>query len=209
MSEPRRRAEALHTVAPGVLHWSVQDDRIDFRSEAYAVATPGGNVLIDPLPLDAGLVERLLPVRAVCITGGFHQRSAWRLRRELRADVHAPRGAEGLLEAPDHEFGDGGQPVPGLTAIECHGPTNPHYLFRFDAPDRRSVLFCADLLMRGDDGPFAFVPDDHQTDPARTRAAARRLLDMPVDVLCPAHGRPLTEGVGRALRRAISGGEAG
>ena len=53
------------------------------------------------------------------------------------------------------------------------------------------MLFIGDLLLRpAGDGPFGFVPDEHVDDPALTRATVRSLLDLPVTVLCPAHGAP-------------------
>ena len=41
MSEPKSRARRVQGIAPGVLHWTFHDDRIDFRSDAYAVREEG------------------------------------------------------------------------------------------------------------------------------------------------------------------------
>jgi hypothetical protein len=53
MTEPATLAREWDVVIPGVRHWSVNDDRIGFRSDAYAVESPSGIVLVDPLPLEA------------------------------------------------------------------------------------------------------------------------------------------------------------
>jgi len=42
MSEPRAVAETVETLLPGLLHYHLQDERIDFRSDAYVVTTPRG-----------------------------------------------------------------------------------------------------------------------------------------------------------------------
>ncbi|HXV75494.1 MAG TPA: MBL fold metallo-hydrolase [Candidatus Polarisedimenticolaceae bacterium] len=203
MSEPCRSTREIATIVPGVRHWSVLDDRVGFRSEAYAIDGPFGRVLIDPLPFDDPVGNELEPISAICITGAFHQRSAWRLRRRFRVPVHAPHGAAPLVEPPDRHYRDGEQPLAGLYARFRHGPTNPHAVLVWQAPSHR-VLFSGDLLIRAAGGPFSLVPDEHQQDPARTRAAVRALLDEAADVLCPAHGAPLTGGVAAAIAAAIA-----
>ena len=81
MSEPQAQAKKITKIAPGILHWTLKDDRIDFRSDAFAVEEEGRLVLIDPLPLTRSALKRLENVQAICLTGSCHQRSAWRYRR--------------------------------------------------------------------------------------------------------------------------------
>ncbi len=203
MSEPTNRARVVDTIVPGVRHWSVNDDRIDFRSDAYAVTSSAGTVVIDPLPLTAAAAESLGPVRAVCITGGFHQRSAWSFRERTGAVVHAPRGARGLLEQPDAWYDDGDEPVAGIRAWRRFGPSNPHFVLLWGVAGRGSVLFSADLLVRGPNGAFRMASDDHQDDPARCRESVKSLLELDADVLCPAHGAAQVGGVVAVIRAAL------
>ena len=193
---------------PGIRHWTIHDERIDFRSESYAVEVDGRWVLIDPLPLAETALERFGPVAAIWLTGGFHQRAAWRLRQRFRVPVHVPIGAQGLDERPDWEYTDGARIGKGLVALHRPGPTAPHYVFLLEREGGRAALFCADLLMRAGDGPFAFVPDEHQDDPAGTRESVRRLLELDVDLLCPAHGEPALEDGTEAMRKALERDEA-
>jgi glyoxylase-like metal-dependent hydrolase (beta-lactamase superfamily II) len=203
MSEPRTRAETLVTIGAGLDHWTILDERIDFRSEAYAVGHADGTVLIDPLPLSDELARSLEPVQAIVITGGFHQRACWTARRLYGAPVYAPAGADGLDEAPDESYEDGAILPGGLRALERPGPTNPHFALTLSLPGDTLVVFAADLLMRGADGPFAFVPDDHQDDPARSRDSVRRLLTLSPDTLCPAHGAPSIGSATARIREAL------
>ena len=83
MSEPRTIATGADEVVPGVWHWTLHDERIDFVSDSYALASDEGVVLIDPLPLAEESLRGLGAVVAICLTCGSHQRSAWRYRREL------------------------------------------------------------------------------------------------------------------------------
>jgi glyoxylase-like metal-dependent hydrolase (beta-lactamase superfamily II) len=203
VSEPRTVAEAAAEVVPGVWHWSIHDERIDFRSEAYAVAAPGGAVLIDPLPLADSALAAIGPIAAVCVTGGHHQRSAWRYRRALGAAVHVPEGAGGLEEEPDGRYGPDARLPGGLRAIHAPGPTSAHYALLHERPDGAGVLFIADLMLRVGDGPLVFLPDRHVEDRAQARATARALMRLAVGALCPAHGAPVVGGARAAIRAAL------
>lgn len=200
MSEPKNRADRIDRVRPGILNWHVLDDRIEFRSDAYAVVRGGRAVLIDPLPLTARSLEELGTVEAICLTGSCHQRSAWRYRKHFGVKVHAPEGSEGLEEQPDALYRDGDRLPGDLVAVHAPGPTGRHYALHLETGD--GTLFCADVLYR-EEGRVGFIPDRYQDDPKRTRDTARRLLDLRFAVLCFSHGAPLAEDPHGAIRRAL------
>ncbi len=208
MSEPVTRAERRVWLLPTLGHWTIQDERIDFRSEAYAVRHGGTEVWIDPLPLADGLLPPDGGLTAIVLTGAFHQRSAWSLRRRLGAPVLAPRGAANLDEAADREYEDSDRLPGGLRAIEAPGPRSPHFALIAEADGAR-ILFCGDLLMRDGDGPFAFVPDEHHDDPARARVSLQRLAGERPRHLCPAHGAPSLGDAERRIREALASDRGG
>lgn len=203
MSEPTTQAVELETVRPDLLHWWVHDDRIDNRSDAWAVLHDGRLVLIDPLPMEESVIGALethgQPV-AVCLTGSCHQRSAWRLRKRFGIKVYAPQGAEGLEEVPDVDYAEGVALPGGLVPVHAPGPTEVHYALHLDRDE--GVLFCADVLIHRDEG-LGFVDPKWQDDPARTRESARRFLDLKFAVLCPAHGAAVTHRPKEAIRKAL------
>ena len=203
MSEPTAIASTVELLVPGIFHWTVEDDRIAFRSDAYALATTAGTVLIDPLPVAAKALERLGRIEAICLSVQSHQRSSWKLRRQLGVRVYAPRAAEGLEESPDHWYSEG-DPLPGgLRAIHAPGPCEASYVFY---SRETSVLFLGDLLIREPRGRFRFVSDEYMDDPPAARASVEKILalsDLSYDVLCSAHGNPLKGGTVDAIRRAI------
>jgi glyoxylase-like metal-dependent hydrolase (beta-lactamase superfamily II) len=193
VSEPKAAAARVEVVVPGVWHWAVRDDRIGgFVSSAHAVEADGGAVLIDPLPLAADALAGLGGVAAVVLTCGSHQRSSWRLRRELGVPVYAPAAVRAVDEEPDVRYEDGAELPAVLRAVFAPGPgTTQHVLLRRGEP---SVLFCADHFVLPPDGELAFVPDEFVHDPAGVRSTARRLLDLDFEVLCLGHGaRAITE----------------
>jgi glyoxylase-like metal-dependent hydrolase (beta-lactamase superfamily II) len=201
MSEPQAVAARVVEVVPGVWHWSLEDERIGgFIGAAHAVRAGGGLVLIDPLPLEEAAFRRLGDVSAICLTCGSHQRSAWRLRRKLGVDVHAPALVREVDEEPDVRYEEG-DTLPGdLEAFFTPGPgTTQHALLERG----RGVLFTADLFVRPEGAELGFVPDEFLHDPAEARRSARRLLDLEFQVLCTGHGVPLADDPKGAIRALL------
>jgi glyoxylase-like metal-dependent hydrolase (beta-lactamase superfamily II) len=198
MSEPKQKARTVEEVAPGLLHWTVYDDRIEARSDAWALTHKQGAVLIDPLPIEEAKLGRLPRPTTICLTIQSHQRSAWRYRKRFGARVYAPTGADGLEERPDVWYHEGSSLPGGLRALHAPGPTEASFVLL-----HRNILFLGDLLARGDDGPLRFVPNEFMDAPELARASVRGLVDLAIDILCPGHGAPLTDGARDALRQAL------
>jgi hypothetical protein len=200
VSEPKATARELLDIAPGVVGWHLQDERIGgVTSGAYAVrAQNGGSVLIDPLPLADDALLRLEPVAAIVLTAATHQRSSWRYRERFGVEVWIPRGSRATEEPADREYADG-DPLPGdLQAVHSPGPELPHFsLYLARAP---GVVFSPDLVMLLPDGELTLVPGEYHDDPAETRRSVERTLDLDFEILCLAHGLPLTDDPKAALR---------
>lgn len=203
MSEPKAVAERIEEVVPGVLHWHLADDRIGgHTSAAHAVVGEEGTVLIDPLPLAAEAAAQLGPVSAILLTTGSHQRSAWRLRRELDVPVWVPALARAIDEEADERYGHG-DVLPGdLLAVFTPGAGTTQHTFLLD--DR--VAFVPDLLMRPPGESLSLVPGEYMHDPEQARQSLERLVDEHrFDVLCLSHGVPVTEDPEAAIRAALAG----
>src|SRR5207248_2680438 len=134
-------------VVPGVWHWHVADERIGgYISAAHAVRADGGVVLVDPLPLAEEALSRLGDVSAVCLTTSSHQRSAWRLRRELGVGVWAPAASREVEEEPDERYSERDALPAGLRPIFTPGAgTTQHSLL---LNREGGVLFTPDLFVR-------------------------------------------------------------
>lgn len=200
MAEARAVAENVEEVAPGVWHWSISDERIGgFVGDSYAVAGDQGVVLIDPHRLAPAALAKLGPVEAIVLTSGSHQRSTWRLSKELGAPVHAPALSKEVEEEPDERYGDGDELPGGLRAVYTPGAgTTQHTLLRGD------VAFVPDVILRMPDGSVALVPEEYAHDREEARRSAEKLLDLPFSVLLLMHGG-LVEGDPKAqIRAAIS-----
>ena len=132
VSEPKAIAHETVEIVPGLWCWAVEDERIGgFFSAAHAFAAEEGVVLVDPLPLETSALAALGEPAAICLTSGSHQRSAWRLRRELGLRVYAPALVKEVEEEPDVRYRKGDVLPGGLKAIFAPGPgTTQHALRR-------------------------------------------------------------------------------
>jgi glyoxylase-like metal-dependent hydrolase (beta-lactamase superfamily II) len=92
----------------------------------------------------------------------------------------------------------------GLQVIHTPGHT-PGSICLYQPAGR--VLFCGDLLFNGHPltgrAGLRFSIAQFSGDVAQARESVRRLLEVPVDVLCFGHGEPILEGAGRRVRELL------
>jgi glyoxylase-like metal-dependent hydrolase (beta-lactamase superfamily II) len=203
VSEPRASAEAVEEVVPGVWHWEVADERIGgYVSSAHAVGAEGGVVLIDPLPLVLDALVGLGDVSEICLTTSSHQRSAWRLRRELGVRVWAPAASREVEEEPDERYSEGDELPAGLQPIFTPGAGTTQHSLLLDREG--GVLFTPDLFVHPAGSELALIPAEYAHDPEQARQTAERLLDLDFTVLCTGHGAPVTDDPKAAVRAALA-----
>jgi len=202
MTEPKEIADHLEQVDDGLFHWRIHNSGIGGGiSSSQALVTHEACVLIDPVGLESDLLATLPAPTAIALTARCHQRAAWRYRREFGAAVWLPLDAEAADETPDGRYADGDVLPGGLIAVRTPGPELPHYCFLLEAD--QGVLFCSDLVMRPSGEELRFVPFEYHEDPKATRDSVERLLDLPFEIMCLAHGAPLTDDPKAALRELL------
>ena len=203
MSEPRAIAQSVAEVVPGVWHWHLADERIGGSTgAAHAVQADSGVVLVDPLPLVPEAMQRLGPVEAVCLTTSGHQRSSWRLRRELGVRVWAPAGARAFDEEPDQRYGEGDRLPGGLLAHFTPGAGTRQFSLLLEREG--GVLFTPDLFVNPPGGELGLVSAEYMHDPEQARATVELLIDLDFAVLCTSHGLPVTEDPKAAIRAVLA-----
>jgi glyoxylase-like metal-dependent hydrolase (beta-lactamase superfamily II) len=200
VGESQAIAETAEQITPGVWYWGVRDERIGgYWGSSFAA----NGVLIDPHRLTGDSFAALGEIGAIVLTTSSHQRSAWRLRRELEVPVHLPAASKEVDEEPDHRYGEGDAMPGGLQALFTPGAgTTQHSLLL--AGDG-GILFTPDLFVRTPDGPLEWVPFEYMHDPEEARRSAERLLELDFDVLCTGHGAPLVGGAKQALQELLGG----
>jgi hypothetical protein len=201
VSEPKAVAERAEEVVPGLWHWQIHDDRIDFVSSSHALRTEQGTVLIDPLPLAPEAFGALGDISAVCLTTSSHQRSSWRLRRELGIQVYVPALVKEAEEEPDVRYSDGDRLPGDLLAVFTPGAgTTQHTLL---LEHEGGIAFAPDLFARPPGAPLIMTPAQYMHDPDEARRSAEKLLGYDFDVLCHGHGAPVVGDAKQAVRAAL------
>jgi glyoxylase-like metal-dependent hydrolase (beta-lactamase superfamily II) len=203
VSEPEAVAASADEFLPGIWSWHLADERIGgFLSAAHAVRADDGVVLIDPLPLAGEAFAGLRDVSAICLTTSVHQRSAWRLRKELGVSVWAPQAVREVEEEPDERYVEGDRLPGGLHAVFTPGAGTTQHSFLLDREG--GVLFTPDLFVHLPGEQLGFVPGEYMHDPEQARRTAERLLDLDFAVLCTGHGVPVTDDPKSAIRAALA-----
>lgn len=202
MSEPKAQANQITQLRPWLLNWWISDERIgNSRSDSFGVRTADGLVIIDPVPLTTQAMAGLSDVHSIVLTTSYHQRSAWRLRRELGATVYAPQGSPTMDEKADIEYGSNGPLPTGFTALPVTSfLTGMNLIYR---AEDESVAFCADLIYDDPEATYRFPREPGIFNRAKGREDAQVLIEQNVDILCVGHGRPVFEGVNEILQNAI------
>jgi hypothetical protein len=201
VSEPKAVATTTEEIRPGLWHWQVHDERIDFVSSSHALRTDDGTVLVDPLPLAPDALARLGNVAAICLTTSSHQRSSWRLRRELGVPVYAPALAKLVDEEPDVRYSEGDTLPGGLTAIFTPGAGTTQHTLLLES----DVAFVPDLFARPAGAELIMTPARYMHDPDEARRSAEKLLGCEFDVLCHGHGAPVVGSAKDAIRAVLAG----
>jgi glyoxylase-like metal-dependent hydrolase (beta-lactamase superfamily II) len=169
---------------------------------SYALDAGDSLVLFDPL-VEVTAVEELADGRPVVVilTCHWHKRSAGELVERLDAIVHAPPTETRDIGLTFTQYGVGDdlpgdvEPQPGGYPDECTLWLRSHL-----------GLVTGDVFLGGERG-FRVQPDSwlaagltHDT----LREQLRPLLELPVELLLPAHGDPVTEDARETLEHALA-----
>ena len=196
----------MKQILPGVLHWTRVHPKIKIEVSSYYLTER--RVLIDPLVPDEGLDSFPTEPRHILLTNRHHYRDSDRFQAKFGCDVWC-------VETGLHEFTHDekvtafrfGQTLMGdILALEVGAlcPDETAFLI----PEAEGVLALADGVVRREDGPLGFVPDEYMgDDPEGVKAGLKRsyqrLLQRDFDHLLLAHGWPWIGGGKQALREFI------
>lgn len=198
----------MREILPRVFHWTVIHPKIKIEVSSYYLADE--EVLIDPHEPVEGLDWFPTKPKHILLTNRHHYRDSGKFAGRFGCAVWC-------VETGLHEFQHGeevrpfrfGDRLPGdITAVEigalCPDETALHI------PRADGLVALADGVIRQEDGPLQFVPDQYIGDDpagvkARLQESYRRLLERDFDHLLLAHGWPWVGGGKQALRDFTGG----
>jgi glyoxylase-like metal-dependent hydrolase (beta-lactamase superfamily II) len=191
---------------PDLYSWSTFDEsrNVDFHGVAWV--RPGGNVLIDPLPMsehDRAHLERLGGASLIVLTNSDHVRGSRELAERFGAALCGPRAErETFPVACERWLGDGDEPAPGLRVIELHGSKTPGELaLLLDG----TTLVTGDLVRGHAGGRLNLLPDAKLADRAQAVASVKRIVNEHpgIDAVLVGDGWPVFHDGAKALAALV------
>jgi len=197
----------MKEIVPGVFHWTRKHPKIGIEVSSYFLAREG--VLLDPLLPEEGLDGFPGKPAHVILTNRHHFRESDRFRDRFGCKVWCVE--QGMNEF-DHAqrvnpFRWGDDLPGGIVAVEI-GALCPDETALYLSRDG-GIVALADGVVRREDGPLGFVPDEYMGDDPEgvkhgLKAAYRRLAnERRFDTLLLAHGWPWVGGAHEALRQFV------
>jgi hypothetical protein len=173
----------------------------------WAVARPGGIVLIDPLVEDWDALDQLIGARGGCAgvvrTIHWHQRSIPEVVERYGAEVWARGEGDGAGREPlHHPVADRAELFGGVLAIDLERADE----IALWLPEQAALVF-GDAMLRRPGGELRVCPDSWTQPPAgsaRLRALLGALTELQVQHVLVSHG-PLVLGDGAAALSAALG----
>jgi hypothetical protein len=179
---------------PDLFGWSVFDTsrNIDFHGLAWI--RPGGNVLVDPLPMsehDLAHLTALGGAKHVVITNSDHTRAAQALAAHFAAELCGPSAERDSFPVPCTRWlRDNDEVVPGLRVRELAGSKTPGEL-AFVLED--TTLITGDMVRAHQGGRLNLLPDAKLKNREHAVASVERLVrDYPrLDAVLVGDGWPV------------------
>ena len=196
------RFEALHP------EWTEEEGEDGWEPSVawWALAAPGGLVLIDPLIVDWDALDALVVAASGCAgvlrTCHWHQRSIAEAAERYVVPIWARRQPDGQVRhAFDRPISDHDEVADGLQIIDVERADEVAIWL-----PRQQALVFGDAMIRTPAGELQVCPESWtqpEGGPARLRSLLAALTDFPVEHVLVSHG-PLVLGDGAASLRAAT-----
>ena len=203
----------MRELQPGLWHWQAPHPdwkpgaEWDQMVSSYAIDDGDRLLLFDPLAVP-GEIEELATARdpVVVLTCPWHERDTRSLAERLRAPVFVPPPDEGSADVAWLQGGDtveghlfsAGERLP--VGVEAFAGMGPNDLVLW-IESRRALVAGDTLIDRGDGLEFPADWASEGVPPEQVLEGLRPLLQLPVELVLPAHGAPTDRA---ALERALS-----
>ena len=167
------------THRPDLFSWSRYHEPQDIDFNSLALQRPGGQVLIDPLPMsehDLGHLKWLGPVSWIIVTNSDHLRAAPDLAKALGARVAGPAAEKATFPYPcDRWLADGEEAAPGLLVRELNGSKTPGELALVL---EETTLITGDVVRSHQPTSLMWLPPPKLKDPLAAVASVKRLVSL-------------------------------
>jgi hypothetical protein len=204
-------AQEVDQIAPGIFIWQIYDKTVRADLFSTGLETTTGTWLIDPVPLEARMMnglERARKIAGIFITNVNHPRCvrAFATMFAVPVFVHAElKGGDHFEDATGLQ--DGEQFSDRLTAIAIDGGPAGEMALHYDSGTGGGTLVIGDALINFEPHGFGLLPAKYCLDAKLMRRSLGKLLDYSFDRILFAHGTPILSGARARLEQLL--GETG
>jgi uncharacterized cupin superfamily protein len=181
------------TIVPGVAMWSVWQPDRDLYFNSWFVEGPDGNFVVDPLPADEALFERIRAkgLAAVVITNRDHERDAASFARTFNVPIIASMVDAREMSVEVARGVSDGDDVYGWRVVGFEGLKTAGEFALWHNSTRTAIV--GDGLWGKPAGALTLMPDEKLADPNKAALSLRRLLARNPRHILTGDGAPIFE----------------
>ena len=188
-------ATRLREITKHLYGWSSFQSqwKIDFNS--YAIKTPDGVVLIDPLkalPEVLKKLEALGEFQAIYLTNAHHDRDADWFRKQYQIQIYAHETAKSDCDTKIDVLVLDGEKLPGGVRV-VHLPGTSGSEIALHVKLSGGVILVGDAVLRRPEKGIELLPEQYLEDRKQALTSLRKLLELDFKIITFAHGDPVTE----------------
>lgn len=188
-------ATSLIEIAKGLHRWSSFHAQWGIDFDSYALQTPQGVVLVDPIKPGTSVLKKIAalgePV-GIYLTNAHHDRAADWFRKNYQIQIYAHEKAQPDCDTKIDVLVLDGEKLPGgLKAIYLPGAT-PGGVALYTRMNG-GILMLGDSILNHRDKGLTFLSDQYCEDGRLARRSLQKLLDLSFKIVTFAHGAPVTE----------------
>ena len=185
--------------------WHLYDASVKAELFSTAVENSGGILVVDPVPLQAALLEQLIDNRSVVgifVTNANHGRASADFAEKLAAPIFVHSAARAACESPlVREVTNGEKISDDIQGIGIQGAAAGEMALYHNRDE--GTLIVGDALINFEPYGFALLPPKYCANAKEMRRSLRRLLDYNFERMLFAHGTPLMHSARKKLEQLL------
>ena len=191
----------LQEVTKSLFLWSSFHAQWKTDFDSYALKTPDGVLLVDPMKPAPAVIKKIRELGEPCailLTNAHHDRDADWFRKEYGIQIYAHQSAKSDCDTKIDVLILDDETLPGgVKAIHLPGSSASETAFYTKAGG--GIVLTGDSILHLPDDGLSLLPEPYIEDRKQALKSLAKLLDLDFKVITFAHGEPLTENAKRQI----------
>lgn len=197
-------ADELCRVGSDLFFWQAYDPKVKADLFSNALFTPGGLLIVDPIPLAEVALHELVqiaPVIGIIVTNSNHTRASLEFAKQFSTPLFAHRDGLNEEKGPFTEVNNGDKICAYVDVIAIAGA--PRGEIALHCPSNDGTLIIGDALINFEPRGFCLLPKKYCSDEKEMRRSLRRLLAYKSERMLFAHGTPIMSAATARLQQLL------